>query len=193
MIQGADSTLGHALYRRSRQPRLATGDIEIPGILKDNRRKLSPGSLIALSGVGPARSGGSGPVDPRSFSGLQDLSRPKSPPRDPSGPRRPGWRRDCQLPARARTAAGPIRSESTWPAAGLTGSETTRRRLLHLSGRRHACGPERLQAMKGHRNGPPMATAPQAGAPPRIHVIPGYQACTFSVSQAGRLAPHGDR
>jgi hypothetical protein len=178
MIQGADSALGHALYRRSRQPRLATGDIEIPGILKDNRRKLSPGSLIALSSVGPTRSGGSGPVDPRSFRGLQDLSRPRSPGPGPvrsekirpttgsispdktpngGGPvrrRRPGWRRDCQLPARAPTAAGPIRSETTWPA-GLIGSEKTRRRLLHLSGRRHACGPERLQDMKGHRNGPP--------------------------------------
>jgi hypothetical protein len=172
MIQGADSALGHALYRRSRQPRLATGDIEIPGILKDNRRKLSPGSLIALSGVGPTRSGGSEPVDPRSFRGLQDLSRLRSPARDLSGPRRSGRRQDLSAPTRPRTAADPLggedpagdgtvssrheperrrdlfRSETTWPAAGLIGSEKTRRRLLHLSGRRHACGPERLQDMK---------------------------------------------
>jgi len=42
-----------------------------------------------------------------------------------------------------------------------------------------------------------MRAAPLAGAPLRNHVRPGYQACTFSVSQAGRyrscLAWHASR
>src|SRR5580704_3234247 len=96
---------------------------------------------------------------------------------------------------------GPRRAYRPAGRAGTPGPIDGRRILWHLhpcvgfrrivtsqshpDARAETCRPEE-QTETGGCDAPEMRAAPLAGAPLRNHVRPGYQACTFFVSQAGR-------